>query len=675
MGNNKVELKPVKDVLGMRFNIPEYQRGYRWEEQQARDLLNDIWSFANDEKKKNSEIYCIQPLVVQQRSEDMMTQVRKAINVDEVTRILKGSWDVVDGQQRLTTIFLILSVLGCKTPYTIDYETRNGSKDFLENITEEKKTAYIDFYHIYLVNKTICEWLAEKEKDPHYLNEGEKIRNKLKETLLEKVNFIWYQIDEGETSDGRSKAIATFTRLNIGKIPLTDSELIKALFLNRSKYEGDTELDEMQRKIAREWDEVEYALQNEEFWLFIHDSGYSEPTRIDFILDIIRDYNLLGLKIGSRRPNDIVTKSGVKIPGKYNNISDHFGKDEHKTFRYFYRVFGENTVTAEWLKTNWGLIYEFYQVLNEWYHDYKLYHYVGYLTSVRKKEKISELIAELVNVWRESSKETFMKEIKNRIGEELCRTKGFLDLDEFIYDVENDHNDTTAKSECVPILLLHNIETVIQQNNKLVSDKKYALPDFSKFPFHLYKSEHWDVEHIRPNAGDKITTTNTERNFLILAKPYIKRMDGADELSVDIDKYLNGETDAKPFEDIHKSIVGIEKTLGDSDKNKIWNFTLLDSSTNKEYSNSIFPIKRAFLSYKERGKKVEIKDGVLDHSRSIDEIAFVPPCTRNVFAKFYTDMPNDMLEWTEEDARAYLQDMKNKLEDYLNEYQSGGAKA
>ena len=103
------------------------------------------------------------------------------------------------------------------------------------------------------------------------------------------------------------------------------------------------------------------------------------------------------------------------------------------------------------------------------------------------------------------------------------------------------------------------------------------------------------------------------------------------------------------------------------DKNKIWNYTLLDGQTNKEYGNVIFPIKRAFLANKERGYKINYKfvGDVLNTDEKKDEIAFVPPCTRNVFAKFYTDVPNGLLEWTDKDAKAYLEDIKLKLNYYL----------
>ena len=42
MAENKIELKSVRELLGMKFFIPNYQRGYRWTEQQVLDLLNDI---------------------------------------------------------------------------------------------------------------------------------------------------------------------------------------------------------------------------------------------------------------------------------------------------------------------------------------------------------------------------------------------------------------------------------------------------------------------------------------------------------------------------------------------------------------------------------------------------------------------------------------------------------
>ena len=646
MSSSAVMLKPVKELLGMNFFIPDYQRGYRWKEQQAEDLLNDIWSFAEDDKKSPAEIYCIQPLVVQRKDQKILEKIHNAKTVEEVEKLIKGAWNVVDGQQRLTTIFLILSVLEMQDLYEIEYQTRKGSKDFLKNITEKDKDENIDFFHMYLVHDTIKKWFKNNVVD----------KEKFKETLLEKVNFIWYQISSEEEDFNHKSAIAAFTRLNIGKIPLTDAELIKALFLNRSNFScSSVELDKKQREIAMEWDKIEYSLQGDEFWLFLHGLEYSKPTRIDFIFDMICLNDEYHIYYNERDGSKAQRENSKR---KNEAIRKQIGDDEHKTFRYFYYAFNAEDLTAEFIDQKWSKIREYYQIFSEWYNDYKLYHYIGYLTTVFED---SNLVDELVDDWRNSSKREFVKKIEKRIFDVLSKSKGFFDLDNFIY--EEEYNDkTTSKRDCVPVLLLHNIETIIQQNDKLVNDKQYALPNFSKFPFHLYKKEKWDVEHIRPNAGDKINSDEAKKVFAMLSKKYIG--DKAN-LANEIDKFLNGDLQ---FEDIFDKILHIDNSLSDSDKNKIWNYALLDEATNKEYGNVIFPIKRAFVANKERGYKIKYKmstDGEIDMSQRVEEIAFVPPCTRNVFAKFYTDIPDGMLEWTKTDAEAYLADIKEKLKKYL----------
>ena len=131
MEENKIELKSVSELLGMKFFIPNYQRGYRWTEQQVKDLLNDIWEFSK-KKKQEYEFYCLQPLVVKRKDEDVLNSIKAATSIEEVETLLKGSWEVIDGQQRLTTLFIILSVLEEKSLYSIEYETRDDSKDFLK---------------------------------------------------------------------------------------------------------------------------------------------------------------------------------------------------------------------------------------------------------------------------------------------------------------------------------------------------------------------------------------------------------------------------------------------------------------------------------------------------------------------------------------------------------------
>ncbi len=146
MADNIVIPKTINEILKYEFLIPYYQRGYRWTKQQVEDLLNDIWEFGKDKTK--DEVYCLQPVIIKKREEE---------------------WEVIDGQQRLVTIFLILKYLetlidGENKIFSIRFETRPNSKVYLKNIEENKRYDYIDYFHIYNANDTILNWFNNKAK-------------------------------------------------------------------------------------------------------------------------------------------------------------------------------------------------------------------------------------------------------------------------------------------------------------------------------------------------------------------------------------------------------------------------------------------------------------------------------------------------------------------------------
>lgn len=669
MGNNVISLKPVKELLGMNFFIPDYQRGYRWEKQQAIDLLEDIYAFALKTSHTSEEIYCIQPLVVSEKADDILEKCKRPEStLEDIKKYIKGSWTVVDGQQRLTTIYLLLSCLGIDDRYEIDYCTRIGSKDFLANIKSKNSAdaeSNVDYYHMYLVYSTINEWIDSKEvQDP-------SVRKEILDALLNQVNFIWYQVDEADE-------ISVFTRLNIGKIPLTDSELIKALFLNRANFRIESDADEKQleakqRKIAIEWDQIEYALQNDEFWAFLHDFNYNKPTRIDFILNSICEkdrYHLFRETKNRKKTKNYDYRGEIEAYNKA--LKDRIGNDEHRTFRYFNEAFisakknaathANENVNTDWLDDLWKEVKKYYQVFNEWYQDYRLYHYIGYLTSIQNSDFD---ITDYVSAWEGQIKTEYIERLKTTIAQKLRRKEWFGQIFEYKFDQEY-NGKVVGKRAVVDILLLHNIETIIQQNDKLISETKYNLPNFSKFPFHLYKREKWQVEHIRPNAGDDFKKDGADLLYLSLARQYF-----TDDsiLTQKIDDYIGGVAGKDDFTDILTEITQKGGPLPDEDKNRIWNYVLLDESTNKEYGNQIFPVKRAFIANKEKGVKIiySFCNGKLVIDSKAPEVAFVPPCTKNVFSKFYTEMPSTMMNWNIDDAEAYWNDIKEKLQYYFNQ--------
>lgn len=84
MDKSYLVIKSINDLLGNDFYVPSYQRGYRWTPIQVTELLTDIWDFHRKPGKIPEEFYCLQPIVV---------------------KLNNGEWELIDGQQRLTTIF------------------------------------------------------------------------------------------------------------------------------------------------------------------------------------------------------------------------------------------------------------------------------------------------------------------------------------------------------------------------------------------------------------------------------------------------------------------------------------------------------------------------------------------------------------------------------------------
>jgi Protein of unknown function DUF262 len=624
--DNKIELKSIYELSGLNFYIPAYQRGYRWNVQQVKDLLEDIQEFID---KKKEGFYCIQPLVVRRSIPDSkinefrtgLDQIRinaseKQLVEETEKLILKNTqWEVIDGQQRLTTIYILLQLLDNKKRYTIEYQTRQDSETFLEKIDDAKKDDNIDFYHIVKAKETIIDWLKEKDEQNRLI---------FLETLLKDVQFIWYEsVDEDP--------IKVFTRLNIGKISLTNAELIKALFLNKSNFGGSYQRVRLQQnEIAIEWDQIEYTLQSDEFWLFLHNPNYDKPTRIDFIFDLICEKNILKLTDEQR-----------------NNL----GSDDYRTFRYFYKWFKlqENLNIADC----WKEVKTIFQTLQEWFNDIKLYHYVGFL--IEQKTTISEIL----DKWNQPNTtiEKFISEYlfaKIKIKIAKCS------------DLDKQYEESgSPKTQCRSILLLHNIQTVINQNQKLIEKDKYKLPIFYKFPFHLFKREEWDVEHIDSYTENGLDNEKVQKEWLksCLVAGVSK------EIENEIRSFINskGNENQNNFDSLRLAIVSTENKnkIEESEKDKVWNFTLLDSSTNRSYGNAIFSAKRRVIIGKDQGKKITVDEN-FEIRESESASAFIPPCTKNVFLKYYNPLTNNLREWDKTDAEAYLKNIKDTLKDFLN---------
>lgn len=216
-------IKSVAELIlnNNHYFIPNYQRGYKWDEDNVNALLDDIAEFLEDDSDK--KFYCMQPIIVLK---------------DE------NKWRVLDGQQRLTTFYILCKYLGLDVKSSIEYETRKkennnvGGKEFLEKI--EVKKSYdeyednndsIDFYFMQKAINTMDKWFKQK----NYKADDIKKLLGNNNTTKKYIGCIWYEAQNNGSSEED-----IFARVNSGKIPLTDAELIKARILNIKNFDSNT---------------------------------------------------------------------------------------------------------------------------------------------------------------------------------------------------------------------------------------------------------------------------------------------------------------------------------------------------------------------------------------------------------------------------------------------------
>ena len=588
MQNEKTvqELLNEQNEEGMCFLVPHYQRGYRWQRANVLDLLYDISDFIHSDKKS----YSLQPLVVYHSEKD-------------------NTYHVVDGQQRLTTISILLGYLGEKQ-IDIKYESRKEQQNrYVEgNIN-------IDQHLVNQAYLTIQTWFEQRSE------EKDLFVKLLKDKLDKKVNFIWYCTTDNE--------VATFIRLNKDKISLTNAELAKAMLLKRGNFTEDSVL--MQKNIATEWNKIENTLNDDAFWCFIRPIEDNRDTRIDFLFEIIKDKNML-----------------------HFTPTDEIGNDRFSTFRYFYDYFKEKKASA--FDSIWNEIRQLYNIFMHWYNEIEMYHYIGFLIIDN-----SNCILNLLDEWMKSDMTIpdFKKHLKSEINK-VIEKSGCNDLSkQYKYNEER----ASDKTKCKPILLLFNIQRIIIINRNMNQRTDTQL--FNKFPFYLYKSENWDVEHIASNTDNDLTQPSEQKEWL---KTFLLDSSISDDNKNRIKCFL-GLEESGDFEDIRQKleeeqqqVLHKEEHLNDAEKNQIWNFCLLDEHTNRSYGNSVFPVKRRIIMGKEMGKEYILNDDLEEDIKS-NVVAYVPLCT---FVKAYTANSTTNREWSKTDAKAYKKEIFECLNKEFN---------
>lgn len=552
----KIQFIPIKNLANRKFVVKDYQRGYKWEREQIRALLEDI-DFHKEGK------YCLQPLII-----------KSGLN----------SYELIDGQQRITSIYLLIYFLTGSRFCEIDYQTRSSTQEFLIkklNLLNEssEKTGNgfcgankdydnVDVFHMYEVYHEIKDWFSKKD---------EVFKENFLDRLREQVHVIWYDVaDHNNIQDAED----IFLNLNAGKIPLTNSELIKALFILDLKRNSTPELAKLKAfELANDWDRIENRLHDNSFWYFLCDKDYYNqlPTRIDLIIDLANE-------------------SVVYDPEK----------DEKKSYIKYEELY-RNNKSLEWEK----ILKTFYK-LEEWHQDKELYHYIGFLIV----SGIKNLHA-ILSLSKGKDKENFKNSLVDLIQREFTKTKTENGKAIYAYEIENLDYSVNRKY-CETVLLLFNIEYFLNESSS------------NRFPFDLYKKESWSVEHINPQNPREFKDIESLLEWLRSFKEYFETKEGEEELSAKIQNIMAhfeavGDksqkiSSVKLREDSFSELV--EDITSKLDLHKIGNLCLLDKNSNSKLGNRIFLTKREEL--------------LKLYFNSKEKDIFIPAGTKDVFTKNFS---------------------------------------
>ena len=582
----EMPLKNVRDLLGENYYIPNYQRGYRWGKDEVTKLLDDIWDFASQGK---SEFYCLQPLII---------LPQEPSDTEETVW-----YEVLDGQQRLTTLNLIVHYINehfCgnkKYPEMhLHYQTRPESSKAFSSIyigedgrvrMEDGLKPSIDFWHIKHAYGHIHSWFSEKAEDDRIKD------NTFQEVFLDKVKVIWYKIDRGEDP------IKVFERNNIGKIPLADAELIKAFILKGDKRSDRNHL-RRQLEIAREWDEIEQGLRNPNLWAFIFGNKPMPDICIGQLFVVA-----LGLE-------------DEKKPKVYDIVEKKLEEKEG------------------YLESLWQRVKDLYSMTVDWHHDHKAYHYIGYLTQMGVKvQSIYALRSE------DDTKAQFIDKLRSKISEGEIRKLHYSQKDGFYKLSKREKSKELYGGEEVrSLLLLYNIELCLREGST------------ERFPFETLQIEGekriiWDIEHIDSQTPREIQSKK-EQNVWLEATREALGSKIAQELGDRITKYISQESNEQEnFEALREKLQDLAGEKEDNYSQSIGNLALLDAGTNRSYGNSLFINKRAELQKREQQGQ------------------FIPQGTKSAFMKYFSGSRLALDKWSTEDKRAHEAYIYDLVKDYI----------
>ena len=646
---SNIQLISIAELMdGRTFLIPSYQRGYRWTEKEIKDFLNDLYSFALKPDKKGEEFYCLQPIITQKFADKDLIEYTLYEGHIETTN--NNVWTVIDGQQRLTSTFILYKYLLEKRGWTADnlleeegkslfhlaYETRKDTTLFLESLNScSLNDSDVDSYHISKTYRIIEDWIRDEGRAISDVYGRRNTPNAIRDELFKLLNcprgvtdvtgsaqFIWYEIGASNT-DNRNTEISEFLKINTGKIELTDAELLKALFLQKRNFEnGEKEIKQLQ--IAMEWEQIENTLHQNDFWHFFYGNA-DKPNRIDALFELI--YKTDKIKVYNDNIGELIKSNNKAL------------KVKNTLFRYYYSMFegksGDDLQSR--IKEEWRKIMDAFHTLEDWYEDTKVYNYVGFLSHCGID--IAQMYIKFSLMDDAASKEELEDYFVELIKQQLSRV--------VVEDgqIQATYANQKDRAGIFKLLLFLNIEQHNSQYDNVAKGEDDFNGNIYKFPFDIFDSQKWNVEHIDSFTTNMLRETNDLKDWCETA---IHELDQTNMPSVDKER-IKALYELGSYWDIVERVKSFfeDDSEGEDSKNLIGNLTLLDEKTNKSYGNRLFCTKKRIIQERD-------KNGT-----------FVPRTTKWVFEKYFSGSHSSDLYWKEEDKQAYQKYIVDHLGQYL----------
>ena len=248
------------------FIIPEYQRPYAWTTDEAETLFEDIWEFATTIGGLDQNGSYFLGSIVSFENED-------------------GEREIIDGQQRITSLFLLLRAIYTKLTQGDDANT-DAAQNFIRQIEPaiwrtDNRTGKVDYNNILLTSKVVDnegnevlrnilkEGVANPDSNDNYsknyIHFQKLYNNHCEKSPLKIYDFIYALLNQAIllpiSADSQDTALTIFSTLNNRGLPLSDADIFKAKIYNNLKDDEKETFIAQWKSLEREAAEAHESIQ------------------------------------------------------------------------------------------------------------------------------------------------------------------------------------------------------------------------------------------------------------------------------------------------------------------------------------------------------------------------------------------------------------------------------